>query len=646
MNRAGDERLSKNRPVPITSPAASEALVGLRNDAIDAHRQGRPSEAVSLLRRYLAAGPDDPLAHHALALALRDLTELDGALHHIRVALELAPHDAMAKQNLGAILFASSKFEEARQAYEDVVAAQPDWALPWRNLGTVLVILGELDRGMRVLSRAVQLEPRDPWSHYHLGRAAMRLNHYRVAVAALNEALRLDPDNYGFAIALGDLYNDASDYELAERAYRHALLLRPDDIPALLGVADRLVSDGRVDEALSLLEQARSIDPREPRCLVGLGWAWRRLGEPDKAANIVREALTLAPYSLEALFLDGFLALEARDWPHAEDRFREILRRDPTHTAAGVCEAQVRLARGDYANGWPALDRRLGLGVLRYFQHVGPRWTGEPVGDRAILIEAEQGFGDTIQFIRYLPQVAARAGRVLLRVPPTLTRLLRELPANVHLVDWEKGTTSYDLRIEVMSLPRIFGTTLDTVPAEIPYLAAAPADIAAWRTRLTSSEGQLRVGLVWAGNPKHSNDANRSMPLEFFAPLMRIAGVRLYSLQVGPRSADLAGLAHGTIEDLSPYLTDFAETAAALEALDLVIAVDTSVIHLAGALGRPAWLLLSTVSEWRWMHDREDSPWYPSLRLFRQSGYRDWAELIGRVGTALEAMLRDRHRTP
>jgi hypothetical protein len=296
---------------------------------------------------------------------------------------------------------------------------------------------------------------------------------------------------------------------------------------------------------------------------------------------------------------------------------------------------------------------RLAEGFAEYEHRLAPRpahipgppvWRGEPLEGWTILLHAEQGIGDTIQFVRYLPEVARRgAGRVLLAAPPTFARLLAGLPGLDALVRPEdRAEVRAHVHCPLLSLPHVLGTTtVETIPAPTPYLRAEPAALTRWRERLADLRG-LRVGLVWAGNPRHQNDRNRSIAPERLAPLLRVRGVSWVSLQLGAPVERLREQAPegAVLVDIAPELTDLAETAAAIVQLDLVVAVDTAVAHLAGALGRPVWVLLPAVPDWRWLLGREDSPWYSTMRLFRQQRAGDWDGVVARIAAALEALAR------
>ena len=267
---------------------------------------------------------------------------------------------------------------------------------------------------------------------------------------------------------------------------------------------------------------------------------------------------------------------------------------------------------------------------------------GRGLNGRTILLHAEQGLGDTIQFCRYAALIAAQGGRVVLETPRALLKLLTGLQGVERLIATGDPLPAYDFHCPLMSLPHIFATSLATIPAPSSYIRIEEARRRDWRQRLSSAT-ERRVGLVWAGNPQHGNDRNRSLPFSALAPLWNVPGIRWYSLQLGERRADLNTAPLGVIEDLSPYLDDFTETAAAISALDLVLTVDTSVAHLAGAIGHPAWVMLPFVPDWRWLMRREDSPWYRSLRLFRQHRRGAWESCRSRHrGRAVRAWLRKR----
>lgn len=444
---------------------------------------------------------------------------------------------------------------------------------------------------------------------------------------------------------------------------------------------------GQLDDAAGLYRAILAGQPRHAEALHLLGVVHDAQGEPGRAASLIEAALRVresAAFHCNLAMVLGHLgrhqeavvaagqALALRpDYPEATNNlgvsldglgrreqavaaYRRAVAARPDYAEAwtnlghALCgqghlgqRAMLLLRQGRFAEGWLEYEWR-----LRTRQAGGtgastgrPPWNGEPLEGRTILLTPEQGFGDTIQFSRYAPMVAARDGRVLLGAPRPLVRLLRGLPGVAEVVAEGEPVPAHALECPLLSLPRAFGTTLQTVPAVIPCLAAPPEALARWRERLPDGDG-FRVGVAWAGNPNQANDRRRSLPFEALAPLWAVDGVRWHSLQVGPRAADLTAAPAGRIEDLAPELDDFAETAAAIARLDAVVTPDTAVAHLAGALGVPTLVMLSFAADWRWVRGQDHSRWYPGMRLVRQDAGRRWEPVIATVASMLADLAR------
>ena len=398
-----------------------------------------------------------------------------------------------------------------------------------------------------------------------------------------------------------------------------------------------LLDLNRPDEAEGRFRDAlRSAGPHAAAAHLGLGIALGTLGRFAEAEHRLRGALRARPGSAEAWNSLGAVLRDAGRPEEAERCLREALRLRPDYPEAETNLAFLLLQSGRFAEGWRAHERRWearpwSAGTRRFAQ---PLWRGEPLGGRALLLHAEQGLGDTLQFCRYAPLVPP-GGRVLLEAQGPLASLLSTLPGVSRVVRRGEALPPFDLHCPLMSLPHVLGTAEDTVPAGVPYLPADPARVAVWRERLAGLPGR-RVGLAWAGDPKMAADRRRSVPLGTLAPLAGVPEVSFVSLQVGPAAAERPppGLAvHGRA---AAELRDFSDTAALVGALDLVVSVDTAVAHLAGALGKPVWLLNRFDACWRWPRDRDDSAWYPTLRQFRQRAPGDWAGAVGELRAALE----------
>ncbi|QCO03910.1 tetratricopeptide repeat protein [Azospirillum argentinense] len=452
--------------------------------------------------------------------------------------------------------------------------------------------LAEATQDYRVV---LDVEPAQPDALHLLGVAEAQRGAHAAAAALITRSLRLRPDAAAPWANLGGALRVLGDAERADAALTRALALDPALADALtnLGSVRHTLAD--YPAALAWLERAERLRP----------------GHPDTALN------------------RGVVLRDARRFAESDACLDALLAARPDHADAHLARAVSRLVRGDLRAGWDEFEwrpRRL----------PAPPWTGEPLEGRRILLHAEQGFGDTIQFARYAPLVARAGGRVILDVHPLQFRLLRSLGPEIQVLVRGPAPAPHDLHCPLMSLPRAFGTDLASIAAPPAYLFAEADEVARWGRRIaevdTAAGFGPRVGLVWAGNPNHRNDRNRSIPVERLAPLLDTPGLRLFSLQTG----DAKAVRPAALPDLTAGIRDFADSAAILANLDLVIAVDTATIHLAGALGIPAWLLLPYAPDWRWLLDRADSPWYPSLRLFRQPRPGDWDSVLRAVATELE----------
>lgn len=402
---------------------------------------------------------------------------------------------------------------------------------------------------------------------------------------------------------------------------------------ANLGLA--LLRTGRPAAAAPALERGAALDPASPVPLTYLGEARRALGEPGPAARALRAALKLDPDLARAWHQLGMALNDLARPGEALRSLERALRLDPGLSDARWPRILALFRLGRLGEAFAAYEDRFDRPDCRPRDLPRPAWDGSPPAGRTILLHHEQGLGDTLMFCRYAPLVAEQGGRVILGCQPELAPLLATLPGAAQ-VAVPGDRLRFDLHAPLLSLPRLFRTELDTIPATIPYIRVPEQAV----FRLRRPEGvRLAVGLVWAGNPRNAADALRSVPLAALLPLAAVPGVRLYSLQFGERSRDLALLGGaGLITDLAPWTGPLAETAAALRDLDLLVSADTAALHLAGALGRPAWGLLSSNPDWRWLPGRADSPWYPTLRLFHQQRPGDWAAVAAKVREELERL--------
>jgi tetratricopeptide (TPR) repeat protein len=484
-----------------------------------------------------------------------------------------------------------------------------------------------------LLSQVVNRVPDAFAAHGNYAIALRPLKRAAEAEAHVRRALAL---NHGYASGhkmLAELLTERRDVNGALAAYERLVELEPRNVAAHNNSALLLRKMGKLDEALAAALRASAIDPDNPLLRFNMLMMKRDDSVLAEATALCRRALEQNPASAEILVNLAVCTQFSGHYDEAAECLERAVALNPEHREAAFNLSLLLLLRGDYARGWRMYEERWRLLEVAKPRLSQPEWKGEDLGGRTILLIAEQGYGDSIQALRYVPQVAARGGRIALRLDRPLVRIAASLPGNPVIVPKGAPLPPFDVWCPMLSLPGIFNTTAETM-ATGPYLRPRSGLVERWRSRL-GDRGGLKVGLVWAGSPIHVNDYRRSIGLEGLKPLLGVPGISFVSLQVGPRAADVTTLQPGTVADISSELADFAETAGAILNLDLVIAIDTAVVHLAGALGRPVWVMLPFCPDWRWLLEREDSPWYPSVKLYRQPTPGDWDSVAQRVAADL-----------
>jgi hypothetical protein len=396
---------------------------------------------------------------------------------------------------------------------------------------------------------------------------------------------------------------------------------------------------GQLIEATRLLEKALALDPTQAAWHGNLSGIYRVQYRLDEAVASAREAVRLAPGQARNFVNLAKTLVDRGERDEAVASFLAALVRETDNPEAHLGIGQILLAEGAFRPGWVeyAWRNRLEQAKGMMPRMVTPEWNGMMLPRERILLVGDQGFGDSIQFARYIPAVAARVGEVVVGCSPELAPLLREVPGVTSVHSRWDDIPRHVAHTLLSSLPGTLGTELHTIPSAVPYLQAEPAALAGWTERLAGlrAGGAMLVGIVWAGRPTHPNDSRRSLPLQALAPLGAVPGVRLVSVQKPVPARDAAAFAALGLTDFAPQLTDFAQTAALVSALDLVVTIDSAVAHLSGAVGKEAWVMMPTPADWRWLHDRTDSPWYPSLRLFRQKRPGAWDTVLEGVAAAL-----------
>jgi len=513
--------------------------------------------------------------------------------------------------SLGTALEQQGLHEEALKAFDKAVQIRPDDTELWTRVANVLVLLQRRDDAIPVYEHALKLDPRYWYAAYNYAVLLLQSERFEEALIKLNLC--------------------------------HAE--KPDHAATLNGRGTALHRLNRFEEALSDNRQAHALDPTNADICNDVGAALQKLGRHEEAIEWFDRALGLRPNFVWALNNKALTLGELHKFDEAFALYRHLKTIEPENAETDWNVALIHLLNGDFESGWQGREIRWKIpshpGTASYPKFTQPIWLGEEnIEGKTILVCADEGLGDTIQFVRYASMLNALGARVILLPQESLYPLLSELlGVSQCLPNLSNGLPAFDFHCPITSLPLAFRTTLETIPVPASLLPVPMEDRRqVWKDRL-GRDGRLRVGLVWSGNPKHKNDRNRSIPLRMFSSILDADAV-FVGLQKDPRPDDAAVLRERTdIIDLSAHLTDFSETAALVSCLDLVITVDTSVAHLAGALGCPTWILLPHTPDWRWLLNRDDSPWYPTIRLFRQTETRDYASVLDRVKIELRKLV-------
>ena len=527
----------------------------------------------------------------------------------------------------------------AEERYRRALEHDPNDAKAEAGLALLLARKGDLDAAKAHFRRALELRPDFVKAHHNLGVALAEGGEWQAACASFAEAIRLAPGYPEAHYNLGNTLRQGGKREEAVEHFRSAVAARPSYADALNNLGLTLVELGRPHEAVAFLEQAVRLRPGQADALNNLGLALADLGRFPEAEAAYRRALDLQPGFADAHSNLANAFKEQGRFAEALAGYELSLWIDPGLASARWNRSLTWLQMGDYERGWPEYEWRWRRPRTRPRPFAQPRWDGSPLEGRTLLLWSEQGLGDMIQFLRYAPFAKERGGEVLVECPGELAPLFSRCRGIDRLVVEGDPLGPYDVQAPLMSLPALLGTTLSNVPARAPYLSPDPGLAEAWAKRLSALPG-FKVGIAWQGNPRNRWDRHRSAPLAEFAPLARCDGVRLVSLQKGFGSEQLPALAGSfPVIDLGPELDAggaFLDTAAVIGHLDLVVTVDSALAHLAGALGAPVWVALAEAADWRWLRGREDSPWYPTARLFRQQRLGEWRGVFGRMAEELK----------
>jgi tetratricopeptide (TPR) repeat protein/glycosyltransferase involved in cell wall biosynthesis len=576
----------------------------------------------------------------------QQMGQVEPAIAHYREGIQLNPAEPKLYNNLGAALKAIGQYAEAEAAYRAALERKAQYPEVYLNLGNLARQQNQFDRAITFYQQALEQQPNYADAFHSLGWIEQQRERYTEAIAYYRQAIDCAPNNPELPNALGNALQRAKQFESSIPFYERAIALRPDYPPYYSNLGAAYQELGQLDKSVSFYQQAIAIDPRHADAYYNLGNNFKAQDKLTQSVNAYRRAIAIQPDYAQAWNNLGLVLFELGNLPDSIAAYEQAIQLRSPYPDAHLNMGLSLLAAGDLARGFREYEWRWqvkGVNFKPARPFTQPQWDGSPLNGSTILLHAEQGFGDTIQLIRYVPLVVQRGGRVVVECQSALLSLLSSIP-DIQLVARGEPLPDFQVHAPLMSLPYLLGTTLDTIPNSVPYLSAPLT------AESLDALPTIRVGLVWSGSSGNLNDRLRSCGVSALLPLFELEGIQFVSLQKEVRSLDQDGVTQlvqsGKLTDPTDTLTDFADTAALIQTLDLVITVDTSVAHLAGALGKPVWILLTHSPDWRWLQFREDSPWYPSARLFRQTQRGEWGTVVQRIRRLLDAIVRSRQQSP
>lgn len=569
-------------------------------------------EAIDLYEQCVESNPDEVSNYWKLGLALLLAGEdLDAQACWLSALVEGTSEEIEAKtkeliqllETEGRQRLESGKYEQAEKIFLQIIEQDPNNDVVYKNLGNAAFNQGKLEEAETYYKQGLSLSPNDAITYYYLAIVLHQQDKLEDAIAC----------------------------------YRQFLSVNPNSSEALNNLGNAFQRQGNFEEAIACYQKSLTLDANDALTYNNLGSAFKAIGKLEEALTCFQQGLILEPNNAEAHNNIALFYEEQRQYEKAISYYDRTIEIEPDYVNARWNRSLMLLRSGNFQSGFVEYEWRWRREQTPPRSLPKPVWDGSNLEGKTILLQAEQGMGDMIQFIRYVPLLVQRGGRVIVECHPPLVRLLAGVAGVEKVLAIGETLPEFDVYIPLLSLPRIFGTTLETIPVSVPYIY--PVESVSFKLD-RSDKSRLKVGLVWAGNPAHQDDRKRSCSLSHFLPLLNIPDVAFYSLQKGPKSAEITEICSQlSLDDLSSQLDDFAVTAAVVVQLDLVITVDTAVAHLAGALGKLVWVLLNYNPDWRWMIAREDSPWYPTMRLFRQNRSGNWEEVLERVAKELKQLL-------
>lgn len=584
----------------------SDAIIASTlEQAFNSHKQGELAHAITLYGKVLQSRPSHFEALHLAGIAANQQQNHALAIEYIGKALKINPHHAAALSNIGLAFQSQGHHEEAIIHFQ----------------------------------QALRIEPQNTAVLYNCGNAWRSLKLYEMALECYEALLQINPDDIEVLLHTGEVLFNLDRLDEALNVYKRVLAIHPDNVNVLNNAGIIFQRLKRFDDAYEYLSRAASVASDYAAAYFNRGNVLRQMNRPLEAVQDYDQVLRLMPGHHEVLNNKGNALRALNRLAEAHACFLQAIQGFPDYADAHWNDGLCQLLAGDFKHGWAGYEWRWASELKdETRQFLTPQWDGsQPLDGKSILLHAEQGYGDTLQFSRYVSKVQALGAKVILEVQPQLLALLTALNGVDMVVARGSELPEFDYHCPLLSLPKVFATDAQTIPANIPYVFAEPISIAQWQEKLEPSLTP-RIGIVWAGSTDHLNDHNRSIPLRDFLQIVQ-PGLQFYALQTALREGDKRVLKrYPQVRQFTASIRDFNDTAALINLMDIVITVDTAVAHLAGAMGKPVWVLLPYSPDWRWLLDRNDSPWYPTARLFRQAAIGDWSSVLGEVSQALREL--------
>jgi len=600
-------------------------------------------KAIKYFSKVILLYKKHPHAHYNLAFCFQQIKENEKAIIHYKKVIELQPSNLDALNNVGLIYFSLQQYVKAEFYYKLALEISPSNPTVCNNLGNLCLALEKFEDATAYYHKAISAEPGNSDYHYNLGTALLKQKKYEGSLENLRKSIELNPDHREAYNNMGNIFIALQDYKSAEKCFQKVLSFSKEDENAYFNLGVCFQNSDKLDDANEAYKKALQINPDKNEAYINIGNVLNKKGEYEKSEEYFNKVLKDDPSKIVVLTNMGVAKLELGFIQEALDLFNAVLKINNEIVEAHYNKAHCHFLLGNLEEGWKEYEWRFKHKDFNKRTFSKPVLKNQDVKGKNILVFDEQGLGDSIQFVRYLKLLKQLNCKVIFECDPRLALLYKNMDGVDRLILRESNSSEpkidYDYQIALLNLPLFFKTNLENIPSEVPYIKPDQALVEKFG-KILSDNDSFKVGLVWGGNPKHTGDKKRSCPLKEFSPLFSLKGVRFYSLQMGLPLKQLKDSAY-PVADLSEIINDMPDTAAFIENLDLVISVDTSVAHLAGAMAKNVWLLLPFLPDWRWMLNRSDTLWYPSMYLFRQKKLGDWNGVFEEVKRELEKQVQE-----